>query len=908
MLPGALALALQLIATARAAPPAVTGIDLVSPYRLPEDRVRAAIGNLTGVPLSREGVRTSIAHLWDLGLFSGIRVDEIPEAAGIRLRYVLTPRPLVGRVHWEGKTGIDVADLAALAGFATGEEASPERFERIRRELLARYHREGFLAASVQIKADPVPDTSERDVTVVLDSGERARIGDVEITGDTGIPMGNLTTWLDLRRGSPYGETRVREHVRAVQERLRGEGFYEARVTAGAPRWDPATNRVALTLTVAAGPRFRVELEGRSALSERALLPRLTFPLSGVVDLFEQQASARELEAVYHERGYAFARVEAVASPEDREAHILRFRIDEGPEVRVASVMFSGNHGVSSDRLRKAIETGQSSLFRPALFRQDTLDRDLLALATFLRSEGYPDAAAGPAQVTFSDDRRRAHVIIPIDEGPRVLVGAVTVEGERLFSGQEILAALPFKAGDPWDPKRVEDGQRAIERLYGDRGYGAATALLDTTRHDGLADVRYQIEEGQPTRIGRILVRGLVLTREDVVRRGLPFRLGDVLIPDQVLEGQRRLGELPAFASVSIDPLRPPPEPFADVDVTIRERKPWHIGFGVGYGNADGARGFLELGYDNVFGIGASASIRQQLSGGGQSTSFLERTDALGRVPLLFGSPWWLDLDLFQQRSSQLGYDLAEYGLLVGLHRDLWPERIKGLRGDFRYRIQSVTYSNVDPTLVVADVVPGTQVVASVTPALTLDRRDDRLDPKRGGLHLLSVETGAAPLGSDISFVKARLETSWFLDWLSPTVLVVAGRLGLATPFAGSTALSIQDRFFAGGATTIRGYREDKVGPLDARGNPTGGNALAILNLEWRFPIWRWFGGAVFVDTGTVTPLVRDLKIDAFRTGAGGGLSVRTPVGPIRIDVGYALSPIPGDSRTQVSFTVGNPF
>ena len=91
-------------------------------------------------------------------------------------------------------------------------------------------------------------------------------------------------------------------------------------------------------------------------------------------------------------------------------------------------------------------------------------------------------------------------------------------------------------------------------------------------------------------------------------------------------------------------------------------------------------------------------------------------------------------------------------------------------------------------------------------------------------------------------------------------------------------------------------------------GNPTGGNATAILNLEWRFPIWRWFGGAVFVDTGTVTPEVSDLRLDTFKTGAGGGLRIRTPVGPIRVDVGYALDPIPGESRTQVYVTVGNPF
>jgi outer membrane protein assembly factor BamA len=191
---------------------------------------------------------------------------------------------------------------------------------------------------------------------------------------------------------------------------------------------------------------------------------------------------------------------------------------------------------------------------------------------------------------------------------------------------------------------------------------------------------------------------------------------------------------------------------------------------------------------------------------------------------------------------------------------------------------------------------------------VTLDRRDDKLDPRRGSLHLLSVETGSRFLGGDLSFIKSRIETSWFLDWLSPTVFVLAARLGLATPLGDTPALSIQDRFFAGGSTTVRGFREDRLGPLDARGNPTGGNGLVILNLEWRFPIWRWLGGTLFVDTGAVTPEVKDLRLDALRTGAGGGIRIRTPVGPIRVDVGYALQPIPGESRTQVYLTLGNPF
>jgi outer membrane protein insertion porin family len=712
---------------------------------------------------------------------------------------------------------------------------------------------------------------------------------------------------LKLREGRSYKESLPRDDARAAEERLRQEGYYQARVTIGPPDWHAPSNRVDLDVRVTAGPRFRVEFEGRHALRESVLKSQLTLLASGVTDQFEAEASARQLEVAYQERGYHFATVEAQEA-RDGDVRVLRFVIDEGPRVTVESLTFTGNQAIPSNRLVKQIETSRPELFRRGLFRQDVLDHDVGVVLAYLRSQGYAEATAGPAEVHFSEDRRRARVVIPISEGPRFIVGTVTIVGAHVVTVGEIAAALPFKSGAVWESQHEEDGQRAIEALYAARGYYGAAVRAATNTEGSTIDIRYDIEEGTQTRIGRVLLRGLLLTHEEVVRRTLPFHSGDVLIPSKLLDGQRRLGEFAAFDSVSVDPLRPPPTPFADVEVSLRERKPWHLDFGLGYSNADGARGFLEFGHDNVFGTGANVSIRQRLSAGGESTGRAERTDVLGRVPFSFGTPWRLDVDIFQEWSAQLGYDLAQAGIWIDASRTLFPDAIKGLRGDFRYRMESVRYSNVDPALAAADVTPGRQFISSVTPMLTLDRRDEPLDPQRGSYHQISLETGAGILGSDVKFVKGWLETRWFINWPPPIVIALSGRLGLAAPYGGTGSLAIQDRFFAGGASTVRGFREDRLGPLDERRDPTGGNATAIFNLEFRFPIWRWFGGAVFIDTGAVTPEIKDLRLSAFKAGTGAGLRIKTPVGPIRVDVGYALQPIPGESRTQVYVTVGNPF
>ncbi|HXJ80762.1 MAG TPA: outer membrane protein assembly factor BamA [Candidatus Methylomirabilis sp.] len=889
-----------------AAPPMVEGVDLLAPHPVPEKRVRAAIGDLAGKPLSRDAVRESLERLWAMGLYSTIRVDETPGPGGVRLSYVFTERALIRRITWTGPSGLDLAEVAATAGLAIGEEVTPARLAKAKRDLLTRYHREGYLSAGVEIGTEAVADSSELDVTVSLDSGRQARVGEIRFQGDTGLPAPQLIKALKFREGAPYRESFVRDGARAVEDRLRQDGYYDARVE-GTPDWHEATNAVDLDLRVTLGAQSRVEFEGLGALPESAVTSHLTFATSGSTDRVEQEASAHQIEGAYRALGYHFVTVTPQES-RDGDIQVIRFAVDEGPRVTVESVTFTGAHAIPGDRLAKQIETRRPGFFRRGLFRQDLLDQDVGVVLAYLRSQGYAEATVGPAEVHFTDDRSRAVIVIPVNEGPRLTVGAVTIEGAHVVTPRDIETALPFKRGAPWQVQQAEDGQRAIERLYASRGYFGAIVQSATNRQDSTVEIRYDIDEGEQTRIGRVLLRGLLLTREDVVRRTLPFRSGDVLLPDKLLDGQRRLSEFPAFDSVSIEPLRPPPNPFDDVEVSLRERKPWHLDFGFGYSNADGVRGFAEVGHDNILGTGTSLSLRQRLSGGGQATHWAERTDALGRVPFVLGTPWWVDLDVFQEASGQLGYNLTQGGIWIDAHRELFPESIKGLRGDLRYRVESVRYSNVDPGLVETDVTPGQEFIASVTPVLTLDRRDDPLDPKHGSLNQISIETGAGFLGSDVQFVKGQLETRWFFNWPSPTVIAVAGRLGLAAPYGGTPALAIQDRFYAGGATTIRGYKEDRVGPLDARGNPTGGNARAILNLEWRFPIWRWIGGAVFVDSGTVTPEIGNLNFSAFKTGTGGALRVITPVGPLRIDIGYALQPIPGESRVQVYFTVGNPF
>jgi outer membrane protein assembly factor BamA len=368
------------------------------------------------------------------------------------------------------------------------------------------------------------------------------------------------------------------------------------------------------------------------------------------------------------------------------------------------------------------------------------------------------------------------------------------------------------------------------------------------------------------------------------------------------------LAVLGIFERVQVGPLQPPPTPFADVEISVREGKPWRVELGGGYTSDQGWRGVVEFGHDNVAGTGQSAGIREKV------TQYGDRTDLTYRFPWTFGIPLKGDVGLFREYRDQFGYKREESGLAAGVERTLLPvpfTDIYRLRLGLRYQLSWVRVYDVESSLESAgadSIVPGSERVAKVTPAVTADYRDNPLDPKTGSLHTVSVGLAGPYFGSQASFVRSQAETAWYFNWPPPTTIAVAARLGLATPLGTSSSLPSQERFYAGGSTTIRGYPQDKVGPLDANGNPLGGNASVIANAEWRVPLWRWLSGVAFLDVGAVAPEVNQLDASAFKAGVGGGLRVKTPVGPIRFDAGYALNPIRNTGRWQFYLAIGQAF
>jgi len=899
------------------APPAslVTAVEVVSSHRLTGLPPEQFLTGLAGQPFSRARVRESLDRLWALGIFDKVEVESVDEPGGVRLRFHVSRHPFLESLEWTGKLGVDAADLAGSAALALGGPADPERLERARSDILARLRRDGYLAATVRLDVRDNPATNGRAVTIAVEAEKEARVGKVDITGLARAEDKPLRKALALDEGDKFKDRAFRDGVRALEAALHTQGFFESRVTADEPAFDPATNTVDLTLRVAEGPLTHVEFVGRDKLAEAPLRERLVFADDRIVDEVEVRASADQIEKAYREAGYHFVKVTGTLGGDTQERRV-KFEIEEGPRVVVESLTFEGNATLAAKQLAEQIQTRPAGLVPIGVFKglfvEERLEQDLRLVRQYYRTQGFPSAEVGPPKVTFSDDRTHAQIVIPVVEGARRMVSAVTVTGNRVLDTETIFKAIGFKAGDPWDATRAEQSRHKVEQLYQRRGYRGTVVGLSTTDRDGAVSASYAVREGELTRIGQITVAGLTATKPYVVERELQFAPGDPLTAVTLSEARRRLDATRLFDRVDVEPIGDPNAEIRDVQVTVREAMPWRFEFGAGYETFEGFRGYVTLGYDNLFGTGRSASIRERASQKGYRSEFNYRE------PWVFGSSWSAEVVVFQERKQELGFISERLGTTLTLERDLLTDLFrpeeptdhpKSLRGGLRYRVEQFQRSDIDPNLIEdGSITARDDLVTSVQGFLSLELRDLPSDPKLGSYHFTGLEIGSSALGGNVNFVKFRLEDSWFFSWPPKTVLAVSTRFGVAAPYLDTADLVIEDRFKAGGSTTVRGYKEDHVGPLDAKGNPQGGDLRILTNLEWRFPLYRWLGGVVFFDAGLVTPSVTDFAWSAFFPGVGGGLRITTPIGPIRFDLGYGLKQVRTDDRFQVYLTVGQAF
>jgi outer membrane protein assembly factor BamA len=947
----------------------VGAIDLIGNPHRDVESFRHLIEQQPGQPYSQSKVETSIAALQRSGEFPKVEVEVVPDPSGLRLDFLLEPAYYLGMVNFPGANKVfSYTRLLQVADLHEQDSYDPSRIAASEKALRIFFQHNGYFKAAIQV--DPQIDDAHQlvSVTFTVSLGKQARIAEVNFQGTDPSETSRLLhsvrslharlTGGLLKPGKPYSPERVTSATKLITQTLASQNRLSSSVKEVAPQYHPETNRVDVSFQVEVGPLVTVQVTGArlsalSFLSRRQIKKLIPIYSERSIDSDLVREGEQNLIDFFQKKGYFNAQVKTTFDKQPGKISLV-YEIDKGTKHKVASIVFQGNHQIDAKEL-SAVVTVQKAhiyLWSHGSVSQKLANRSASNVQALYRDRGYEDAKVTP-QIVVHDPR--IEVVFNIQEGTQTLVSDVALAGNKSIPAAQLTPASGFElhAGAPYSPRKLADDRNRISATYLNRGYlnAEVKAVAKRDAHDPhRVEVTYRITENQMVRVRDVIYLGQNRTSLDLIEKTAklpseqPIRRGDLL------EAESRLYDLNIFDWSSVGPKRPITDQTEEsIVVENHEEKRNEITYGFGFevshrgGNVP--TGTVAVPGGPVVGLGSNqvaasqstfasplGSIqfsRRNMRGMAETWSgslVLSQLDQRAQTtyaqPRFFGSQWSSLSTFSLERTSENPLFSASLGdLSFQLERLL--NRKNSTRLQIRYDFNKTVLSHLlVPELVLPQ---DTNVhLSTVSATLLRDTRDKPLDAHRGSFSTINLGVTPASLGSSANFAKLTGQYA-FYEQLHAVVFANSIRLGLAKSFAGSFVPTSQ-LYFSGGGSSLRGFPIDEAGPqrivpfcnvlAQQTGCvnitvPVGGRELFILNSEVRFPLHmnKALGGVVFYDGGNVYSAISLPNfVNNYSNTVGLGLRYATPIGPVRIDVGRNLNPVPGISATQYYITLGQSF
>ncbi|HTM31284.1 MAG TPA: POTRA domain-containing protein [Vicinamibacterales bacterium] len=902
-----------------------------------------------GEPFAMLQVRDTMDHLVGLGRYDDVRLsaEASADGAGVVLTWTLRPVERIVRTIATGGAGLEGDALRTVLDEEVGGPRPASRAPAMAAAMASFYQDRGYRTANVTPTLAQGREEGDVVLTLSIEPGARTTLTSASVKGLSNVPESRALSRLGLERGRPYDRVALEERLRAYENEIRADGHYLAQVREETTFSD-AEHAAVVAVTVDLGPMVRVSYTGDPMSKDtlETLVP-IAQERSADEDLLED--GSRKIEAYLRERGYRSA--SAPFSREERTGELLiNFTITRGMLHRVNTVSLAGNVTQPASELEPLLKLPRGEAFVDARVTAVTN-----AIEELYRVRGYEAVAvkAGvevlPEQADGGTRFRPVDVRFAVSEGPQTMVGTVVLAGVAESRNAAVHSVLGLVVGKPYYRPLIATDLDAIERWYRNQGFLSAIATpavkLDET---GRAVITWAVREGEQSRVDHVLITGNDRIRADVIRRELRLSQGDPLSVEAIAEGQQRISQLGLFRRVRIVDLPRTGTPLRDVLVTVEEAPATAVTYGGGLtvgrrlraaDNGGPAverieiapRGFVELSRRNLWGKNrtlsffARASLRPRDPAvdnpnpndtGGYGLNDYRVTGTF-REPRVFGRPGDGQLLAYIERGIRTSFTFDRRGFRADYARRFGQR----LTTTARYQIENtdIIDEQIAPQdqLLVDRLFPQVRL-STFFGGILRDSRDDVLEPTLGTVLGVDGSVAARAYGSEVGFAKTFMQ-GFIYRKLPGRGFVVAGgaRLGLAKAFAYEvprvdeggnpifddngvqlsdivTDLPAAERFFSGGDTTVRGFALDRLGTaetLDPQGFPQGGNGMLVLNVELRAPYWKGLGLVGFVDSGNVFRRASDVDLAELRVGTGFGVRYRSPIGPLRIDLGFKVHP-----------------
>ena len=915
-----------------------------------EPAVLRLIETHVGDRLSVRSARETIAHLMSLSRYEDVQVLSEPVSGGVRVKYVLIPRHPIDRVQFTGTVALSEDDLRRVVTERFGTAPSATRKDEVAEAVRLEFRRRGYPSARVTARVDVFhqPDRA----TLVLDvvPGPRARILDVRTTQVDATERSTITETPAIKAGQIYDEIEIGRELQSWEDRMQSRGYYEARAIQNSSISDDGSVFVFLNLEL--GPQVRLVFEGDPIpADERDTLVPVRSEASADEDLLEDSQSA--IEAYFRARGYRDA-VAPYTRQERAGELIITFKVSRGPRYLVGRVTVTGNVSLPTPELTALIRLKEGEPFV-----RSTLALGVGAIENRYHASGFTRVQVKAAEsVVASEDTadtdRRVNVTVAIVEGPRTEVRAVTFQGNTAMTDAEIRKVIATAPGRVYSAFEVVNDRDTIVQAYRNRGFESVvvTPQPSFAENDTRADVQFTIVEGPQIIVDHVIIAGNRRISTETIEQEVVLRPGEPFGESAVVQSRANLNALELFRRVQIEALAHSGESRRDVLVRVEEAPATSVDVG---GGVEGSyilrptgeggvaedrfqltpRGSFGVSRRNLWGKNRSITVATRVAlrtrdtqapltlldpdqPGQSNYGFHEyRVLASYREPRVFRTTAEIDVTGLIEQDIRSSFDFSRREIQGQLGKRLSPlYAVTGAYSFQRTKLFNIRASEEDEAWLIDRLFPQVRL-SKFSGTLFRDSRDPRdlLDPSQGTQVILTGDIAARAIGSEVGFIKTYLQGFLYRQLPVPrrTILALGARVGLAHGFSRELngevvdfGLPANERFFAGGDTSVRGFARDRLGneeTISSTGFPTGGNSVVVLNSELRVHLFGAFQGIGFFDAGNVFPLASDLDFTDLRPATGVGVVFKSQrIGLVRVDLGINLDPqefVPGSRESR---------
>ncbi len=902
-----------------------------------------------GDPLHARDVADAIDALFSTGRFQDIAVEaeKSADGAGVVLHFVTRLQEFVGGIGVEGKmlAPPDRGETRTTGQLTLGAPFREEDLTQAIDRMMRLFKANGLYDAAIEPKIDrPAPgspgDAQQVFITFQVKAGKRVRYGMPDIQGrgtlsDNTVLRATGWRWPLVHWWRGVTSARTRAGVQSLQARYQKDDRLLARVELQRVEYDAANHRAIPHVNITPGPKVKVTAI-ESKVSNRVMKRYVPVFEEHAVDTDLLVEGKRNLHDYFQSQGYYDADVDFRVQEPVNDLETIQYVVSKGQRFRMVHLAIAGNKFFDEKTIRERMFIVPSAFnVRRGRYSDAFRRRDETSIMDLYKANGFRDVKVATAtDRNYQGKAGNVAITVNITEGSQWLVERLTVEGIAQADRQDVLADVTSIEGQPFSEVSLATDRDAILTWYFSNGFPDAAFDAQWRKGDAPNKVvlAYKINEGKRQYVRDVLLHGLSTTREASIRRAITLKPGDPLSPVEQTNIQKSLYDRGIFARVDTaieNPDGDTSHKFVLYD--FEEANRYTVTFGVGaqvarfgkpstysLGSPAGATGFspeasFSVSRLNFLGVGHTISLHTVYSSIEKSGAlsylqphFLNSGQRTITYSLVFINQ--LDVRTFASRREEASVQLSQ-------------TFSKSLTGIFRFAYRRVSVSQVViPVLLIPQLLQPVRL-SIISGNLVRDRRDNPSNPRRGSLSSIDLRMAGNFLGSQRSFGAALVRNATYHK-LSPNfVLARQTEFGVIAPFAAPAGLSEQEsvplpeRYFAGGADSLRAFAYNQAGPRDTgapivaggpasrpTGFPLGGNAVFVNNLELRFPLLgENIQGVFFHDMGNVFSTLGDISLRFKQQNlqdfnytvhaAGFGVRYRTPVGPVRIDLAYSLNP-----------------